>query len=100
LLSYSISALLLLRWKDTVVKVHARQKHPDIFSRRLRLLCISISSASYFLGIKTPFSWPLWGNSGSTIGDLELPAKVTAGTEESIGKQQLSMHTSSTVHLH
>lgn len=97
LLSYGISALLPLWWKDTVAKVPAGRSVLKSFLEDLRLLCTSASSASYFLGIKTQFSWPLQGNSGSTNGDLELSAKAATGTEESIGNKQLSMYTSITI---
>lgn len=63
LLPHSTSALLLLGWKGAAVKVSAGT---DVLSERLGLLCLS---DSYFLGIKTQFMWPLWGNSGSTSGD-------------------------------
>lgn len=97
LLSYGISALLPLWWKDTVAKVPAGRSVLMSFPEDLRLLCTSASSASYFLGIKTQFSWPLQGNSGSTNGDLELSAKAATGTEESVGNKQLSMYTSITI---
>lgn len=68
-----------------------------LFWKTWDYLCTSASSASYFLGIKTQFSWPLRGNSGNANGDLELSAKAATGTEESIGNKQLSMYTSITI---
>lgn len=73
-------------WGGAAVKVSACT---DILSERLRLLC---SSDYYFLGIKTQFTWPLWGNSGYTSGDWELSAQVTTGTEEMMGKKKLGTH--------
>lgn len=90
LVPYSTSALLLLGWKGAAVKVSAGT---DVLPERLRLLC---SSDFYFLGIKTQFIWPLWGNSGSTSGDWELSAQVTTGTEERMGKNSWG-HTQGTL---